>query len=485
MIRLLRRNLPVFLGVVLTVLVLGAAIGLVRRPLYTATAEAVVQFPGAPVAPAAGDTYLASQIRILRSGEVARKVFASLTPESRRALATPDGLWAEIRGMVGLSGTAPTGSEGMERAIVERLTRNLSVDRVTGTYSIQINHTDADPAVAAAIANIYANIFAHGDRRGAAMDTGIFGNAFIRLISRAESPSSPSTAGLWLVLAFSLVIGLSLGVAAAAVAERRSSGLTGGLDVSSRLGLLHIGSVPTLRSVLPNATSPVTAVIEAPMSGFAEAFRSIMVAVRHTDGKDAQVIAITSALPSEGKSTLAACLARSVALSGSSVVLVDCDSQRRDVSRMLGASGAGIGLAEVLRDSATLDEALVRDEASGAWILPLIGPPEELSNFIGGPAMNELIAKLRERFSLILIDTAPIMPISATRSLLTIVDSVILVVRWRKTSSHAVSTALGLLPAGRIRLAGVVLCQVDMKKQARFGSGDQTYYYQQYSQYYS
>lgn len=127
----------------------------------------------------------------------------------------------------------------------------------------------------------------------------------------------------------------------------------------------------------------------------------------------------------------------------------------------------------------------MRDEASGAWILPLIGPPEELSNFVGGPAMNELIAKLRERFSRILIDTASIMPISATRPLLKIVDSVILVVRWRKTASHAVSTALSLLPAKQIRFAGVVLCQVDMKNQARFGSGDQTYYYQQYSQYYS
>jgi len=194
-------------------------------------------------------------------------------------------------------------------------------------------------------------------------------------------------------------------------------------------------------------------------------------------------IVITSALPKEGKSTTAICLARSAALEGEQVVLLDCDPNRRTLNKIVPEQRE-VGLVEVLRGEATLDDALVRDEPSGAYILPL-NRTRTGSEPIVGPPMEKLLNELRSRFTYIVIDTAPILPIADGRVLATYADAVIFVTRWRKISDYSVRAALKLLPPGRVSLAGIVLSRVDMKKQARFGHGDASYYYNDYKSYYS
>ena len=142
------------------------------------------------------------------------------------------------------------------------------------------------------------------------------------------------------------------------------------------------------------------------------------------------------------------------------------------------------GLLEVLAGQATLEEALVKDELTGAMILPLNNSVAVGQDLMGGEAMDALLAKLRERFDLVVLDTSPVLPLADTRILATKVDVVVLVARWRKTSEHAVHAAIRALPVEGVTIAGVVLNRIHIGQQARFGHGDAAYYYRQYAQYY-
>ncbi|MFW8695592.1 hypothetical protein ACOI9Y_34010, partial [Mesorhizobium japonicum] len=101
------------------------------------------------------------------------------------------------------------------------------------------------------------------------------------------------------------------------------------------------------------------------------------------------------------------CLARVAAQSGARVVLVDCDLRRRNVNRLLGVEPEK-GLIEVLNRSATLDQALLLDEPSGAYVLPLAKNSFTPKDVFGSEAMTQLIATLRESFDLVILDTAPV-----------------------------------------------------------------------------
>src|SRR5690606_33005111 len=115
--------------------------------------------------------------------------------------------------------------------------------------------------------------------------------------------------------------------------------------------------------------TPVDYVLKRPLSGFAEAIRALRASILYSRiGQETKVIALTSALPSEGKTTTSICLARVAAQAGARVVLIDCDLRRRNVNRLLGVEPE-VGLLEVLNRTATLEQALMPDEASGAHIL--------------------------------------------------------------------------------------------------------------------
>jgi uncharacterized protein involved in exopolysaccharide biosynthesis/Mrp family chromosome partitioning ATPase len=304
-----------------------------------------------------------------------------------------------------------------------------------------------------------------------------------RVTSYAELPTSPVSPRPVLNIILALIIGSGVGVVVGLVREMLFSGLSTAADVENRLHISSFGSVPLLKSVLPDAASPRDAILHSPRSAFTEAFRGIRTSIRYAAGGPPQVLMVTSALPREGKTTISACLSQMCALNGERVVVVDVDPRQRGTSRLL-RNALGPGLLQVLRGEAPLDDALVQDMETGAWILPICGPVGDLGYEIVGDGMSKLLAELRQRFSLILLDAAPVLPIADTRALAAKVDGVILIVRWRATPDHALKAALQLLPFDVVRIAGIVLSQVDVRKQARYGYGDSALYYEKYEHYY-
>lgn len=306
-----------------------------------------------------------------------------------------------------------------------------------------------------------------------------------RIISYADLPMAPTSPRVALNLILAAIIGTGLGIASAFIAEMMFSGLTTALDVEQKLHIRCLGSIPLLSSVMPRGSAPIQSVLDDPGSGFAEAFRSLRASINYAVDGRRQALMITSALPREGKTTTATCLARISALAGERVVLVDVDVRQHGVSRLIRHADDRPGLIEVLRQEADLDAALIFDEESGAFILPIRQATRDVGNLLIGAEMDALLLALRERFDLIVFDAAPILPIADTRSLAMKVDAVVMVARWRSTADHAIRAALRMLPYRHVPIAGVALTLVDVRKQAKFGYGDGIFYYEKYRHYYA
>jgi len=308
-----------------------------------------------------------------------------------------------------------------------------------------------------------------------------------RVTSRARIPTKQSSPKVLINFAAGVILALGAGIAAAVLAELLSSGLGTAEEVQDRLGLPALGSIPALHTTIErdqgSKTKAVDYVIEKPLSSFTEAFRNLRASVLFSKvGQAVRVILITSSLPGEGKTTTSICLARTMASMGSRVVLLDCDLRQRSVNRMLGFE-AEVGLLEVLNGTATLAQALVHDQLSGAVVLPLAKGAYTPKDVFGSAAMQNLIKTLRAEFDIVLIDSAPVLPIADTRVLAALADVVVVLARWRKTPLKALESTLRLLSPSAY-VSGVALTQVDMKAQARYGYGDPGYYYRSYQKYY-
>lgn len=306
-----------------------------------------------------------------------------------------------------------------------------------------------------------------------------------RLLSVARIPMLPSSPNMPLNLALGLVIGTLLGAAAAIMAETNYAGLTTAEDVEERVGVACFGGIPLLNSVEPHSATMLQTLADHPGGAYAESLRSVLTSLRQSTNSRNQVLAISSALPGEGKTNLASGLARVAGLAGERVALVDCDAVRRSLSRLYPLTKGTPGLREVLHDTAPFEAIRHIDPVGNVSVFGITTPFSEGERLMEKGKLNRLIAKLREQYDLIIIDCPPILPIAEARELVTLADNVALVAQWRKSSDRALRAALKLLPLDNIRHIGVVLNAIDMRKRVRFGDGDAAVFYNRYKDYYA
>lgn len=312
------------------------------------------------------------------------------------------------------------------------------------------------------------------------------------VISHALVPGAPDFPQLPLFLIGGIVAGLLAAAVLVLVLEMLESGFQSRQDVESKLGLPVLANVPDLRS-LPGARGaargkmgPANYLIENDGTVFGESFRSIRTALRlgHPD-QVVRSLAICSALPGEGKTTTAICLARSAAMAGMRVVLVDCDMRRRASSRSMMADDSGVGLMEVLKGEATLDQALLGDEPTGMQVLAQSRKGAGGYDLLTSQTMEQLVRDLGLRFDFVVLDTAPILPLAEARAVAGMADGVVFVTRWRKTPVRAAQLALEMLGRAGAHVHGAAITLVNLKSQARGDYGDEMTYYNQFKSYYA
>ena len=306
-----------------------------------------------------------------------------------------------------------------------------------------------------------------------------------QVVSRAALPAKPSSPNVPVNLLAGAILALAAGIGAVGLAERLEAGLATSADVEKRFNLRYLGAIPALQSVARHARlSPMDYVVEKPFSGFGEAFRSLVASILHgANAAIVKTVAVTSALPGEGKTTTAICLARAASLQGYRVVVVDCDLRRKSLDR-IAAEPAKVGLLEVLVGDVELAQALVKDARTDVDILPLSQAPITLKDIFGSPDMDRLLLQLRNQYDLVVLDTAPVVPVADARILAKKADFVVVVARWRTTPYQAIQGALRLLADNGVEVGGLILNQVDMTQQTRHGYGDMAYYFNAYRSYY-
>jgi succinoglycan biosynthesis transport protein ExoP len=307
-----------------------------------------------------------------------------------------------------------------------------------------------------------------------------------RIVSVAQLPRTPTSPRIVLDLALGIIVASLFGVIAGVVAELVDRSFASGVEIERRLQAHYLGSVPLLASVARGAgRSPSEYVATNPFSVFAESFRNLKVSiVQARDFTGPVVVAVTSPLTGEGKTTTSVCLGETSSLQGAKTIVVDCDLRRRTLQRFLKSSPE-VGLVEVIQGEATLDEAIVVDELTNLHFLPLSQAKLSASDVFGGQAMDVLLNELRRRYDFVILDSAPLLALADARTLAAKSDAVILLCRWRKTPQDALKSGLRLLQAAGAPLIGVTLTRVDVRKQSAHGYGDSTYYYRETREYYA
>jgi len=257
------------------------------------------------------------------------------------------------------------------------------------------------------------------------------------------------------MLALGLLVGLVLGVGAALARNL--------LDVSikSPEQLRRLTSVPNLGSIAYDTTvrsRPLT-VHEGPQSPRAEAFRQLRTNLRFLDVDSThRVVALTSPMPDDGKTTTVLNLAAAIAAGGQRVLVIDADLRRPSAAGLLGLVG-GIGLTSVL--SGRLDAASAIQPWSEGADLMASGPiPPNPSELLASQHLRHVLDELRSYYDVVLIDTPPLLPVTDAAALAPLTDGMILVVRHHRTTTDQVRAAMDALEAARTPVLGTVLTMV-------------------------
>ena len=309
-----------------------------------------------------------------------------------------------------------------------------------------------------------------------------------RISDPATLPTAPAFPDKVLNLALGLLLGAAMGGLAVTLAEVFDNGLRAGEDVERHLGTKLVSSIPELGTRTAKGQAPEDYLVDKPLSAFAESYRTVRSALQLSGDEPSKVVAVTSAVSGEGKTVSALCLARIAALSGDRTLLIDCDLRRRVLSRRYegeeGEGGAPRGLAEVLAGRTPLSAALVSDAATDLDVLPVSEDRSGTGDLFGSARFSALMAKLRTRYDLIVLDTAPLTAVADTRLAVASADAALLFVRWKETPVPLAKSAAKVLSETGTPLVGAVLTRVDARAQAGYAYEGSERYYAQHGKYY-
>jgi succinoglycan biosynthesis transport protein ExoP len=323
-----------------------------------------------------------------------------------------------------------------------------------------------------------------------------------RLITHATPPSGKNSPRSTMVLVLAAFGGLMVGVGIGLFREISDQVFRTATQVEERLNTDCIALLPIVKggslSPAPPQADAVTAstvprtlsrrdrllwtVAEAPFSRFAESIRSLRVAADlNNDAKPCKVIAITSSLPGEGKSTVAMALAQLICLGGARAILVDCDLRNPSLSRRLAPKAAS-GLLDVLYGKAPIEQAIWTEPASTLAFIPAVvrSPLAHSSDILASDETRRLFERLRASFDYVIVDLSPLAPVVDVRAMTHLVDSFVFVIEWGRTRIGIVEQALSGARGVYENLLGVVLNKVDMDKLGRYEHQRADYYHSRY-----
>lgn len=317
-----------------------------------------------------------------------------------------------------------------------------------------------------------------------------FQNSSIRVADLARPGLKPVFPRLWLNLLLAFLSASFLAVGAAVLSDVLDNTVRDPDQVQRLMNADVIGSLPAVKdwrrrlspvgnALALNGATPLVHPTDQTLSNYEEAIRTLRNSILLTDfDRRLRSILLTSASPSEGKSTVAAHLAATHASQHKRTLLIDGDLRRPSVHRLYQVPNT-IGLSNVLLQQISWRDAVIRiDAPQGLDVLPA-GPATRRASDLIGMGLAELIEEATREYDLVVLDAPPLLGFAEPLQMATAVDGVIVVARAGDTSRKALGTVIGTLKRLRANLVGVVLNEVHREVSAGY-----YYYYGHYSKYY-
>lgn len=303
-----------------------------------------------------------------------------------------------------------------------------------------------------------------------------------RVIARAEVPVQPTSPKKWMFIILGAMLGGTLGVAAAYLIEFMDRGFRTSPQFEEVTGVAVVGQVPSLKGVTQR--TPEAYVVDKPLSAFSESLRTVRTAIHFSNvDHPPKTVMVTSSSPGEGKTTFCLSLARSLAIGGNRILLIDADLRRPRVARALGIAANGRDLSAILTGKYPLAQVVRQDTGvPNLDVIPAFGRAPNAQDLLGSQQMKKLITEMRDQYDLVLIDTPPILAVTDAAMVARAADTSLFIVKWAETSRDTVAQAMRQLKGLDCRLAGAVLNQVNLTELASYGDG---YYNQKYHDYYT
>ncbi len=298
----------------------------------------------------------------------------------------------------------------------------------------------------------------------------------IDVVDKALPPANPVLQPQSTMILTALVFSILVGIVIAFLMESLDTGLRSIAEIESITELPSLAIIPRARrSSVDQAGSLTTAqrnigILTQPKSQFAEAFRSLRTSLLlSTTGHPPKFIVLTSATPSEGKTTAASNLAAILAQRDTRVLLIDGDLRRPNIHHRFGLNGK-IGLTTVLTGATTLEESVQHvPEIPNLDILPSGPVPPFPTEMLSSGAMETILKRCGELYDYVVIDSPPILSVTDGVILARQADAVVLVVRHGKSSKHVVRRARDILLRSGAGITGIVLNAVDMNSPEYYG----------------
>ena len=263
-----------------------------------------------------------------------------------------------------------------------------------------------------------------------------------------------------------------VGVGIILVVQFTQRGIRSAGELESLSGQNVMGQIPL--SPVKDRKKLLEYLRNKPTSAMSEAVRNLRTSVTLTNPKNPpNVIMITSSVPGEGKTTVAASLALNLASLGKKVLLIDGDIRRNTLSDYFKGVDTENkpGIVSLLDGDVSLQEAVLTLPDTGIDVLMSEKSVQNAADIFASGPFSNFMRTLREHYDHVIIDTPPVLAVPDARVIARFADAVLYIVGWNKTHREQVREGISELRSLGVTISGVVLNQIDGRKMSRYGYG--------------
>ena len=305
-------------------------------------------------------------------------------------------------------------------------------------------------------------------------------NEGANIIDKASPAIRPVSPNIPLNIILGIFGSLAGGVLVAFIVAFMDDRAKSAYDIESVVGLPLLGVIPRIRKL--NSSEKAQVAVSNADRATTEAFRSLHSILKvNTIAKDSKVLLFTSTTPSEGKSFVVTNLALMCAMHGEKTIIIDADLRLPAMARILGIESQN-GVVSHIEDGKPIEECVIKDYYPNLDVLPCEKRSQNPTQALGSEEFISMLAKFREQYDRVFIDSPPVGAVSDAIALLPYVDGVVYIVKFNSVSRKAIQKNIRRLMVSNVPIVGAIM---NMVPQGAASGYNLNYYDKSYQNYYT